>query len=295
MYKQEPTVAIKFVPVLFVLLWSTGFVGAKFTLPYIEPLTLLAVRMTFAALLLGALAVGLRSAFPGKAGALHSMLAGALIHVMYLGGVFVAISMGMSAGLSALIVGLQPILTAVISWLIYQESLQPRQVGGLALGLVGVALVVGMQEAVPSEPLAYSAYLLTLISLVGITVGTIYQKRHCGGVDLIAGMFFQYLSAAILYALLAWSLETQSIDYTPQLVAGLLWMVVALSFLSVWLLMILIRRGHSTKVASYFYLVPGVTALMAWAMFNETLSKLAILGMLLAAAGVYLVVKTETR
>ncbi len=279
------------IPALFVLLWATGFIGAKYTLPYAEPYTLLAIRMVCAALILGVIVPLRRQPFPGKKAVLHSMVAGALIHCVYLGSVFTAIEMGMPAGLTSLLVGLQPMATALIVWWLHGVSSSPRVKVGLVLGLVGVAMVLSMRLGLNSTPYSFWAYPIAIAGLAGITVGTIYQKRFCIGIDLVSGMFYQYVSAGLLFLCFSFLFDSQHIQWTPQLLLGLAWMIFGLSFLSIWLLMIMLKRGQSTTVATYFYMVPAVTAAMAWALFGETLTIIAVFGMILTTIGVYLVVR----
>lgn len=288
---SRPLIPIALIPYLFVVLWSTGFIGAKYTLPYAEPMTLLGVRMWLTALLLGVMFHKRILTTLTTAEASRAVVAGVLIHVLYLGSVFTAIDLGMSAGLAALLVGLQPILTALLSFVLYGETLARHQLAGLLAGIIGVAMVVSMNLGPTTGMFPPVAYFFAMVGLVGITVGTLYQKKHCGGFDLPTSLFFQYLGAASMFTVLAFTFETRVIVWSPQFILGLLWLVLALSIFSVWLLMILIDHGHTTRVASYFYMVPVTTALMAWLLFNEQLTPLAMTGMLLTALGVYLVVK----
>jgi drug/metabolite transporter (DMT)-like permease len=281
-------------PIIFVLLWSTGFVGAKFGLPYAEPFTFLWVRMMLVVGLLGGLAFLLRSPWPrGWALNLHIAVSGTLLHAGYLGGVFFAISQGMSAGLSALIVGLQPILTAILAQYLLREQVNLVQWAGLLLGLVGVALVVGenaLRAGVAGlEP---SAYLAIGLALLCTTVGTLYHKRFATQMPLVGGTLVQFIAATV--ALLGLALlfgETMQIEWTLQFTLALLWLVVVLSIGAILLLMYLIRQNSASSVASLFYLVPPVTAVQAYFFFGEHLGVLAILGMALAAVGVAMVVR----
>jgi drug/metabolite transporter (DMT)-like permease len=281
-------------PIIFVLLWSTGFVGAKFGLPYAEPFTFLWVRMMLVVALLGGLALLLRSPWPrGWALNLHVAVSGTLLHAGYLGGVFFAISQGMSAGLSALIVGLQPILTAILAQYLLREQVNLVQWAGLLLGLVGVALVVG-ENALRAgvAGFALSAYLAIGLALLCTTVGTLYHKRFATQMPLVGGTLVQFIAATI--ALLGLALlfgETMQIEWTLQFTLALLWLVVVLSIGAILLLMYLIRQNSASSVASLFYLVPPVTAVQAYFFFGEQLGVLAILGMALAAVGVAMVVR----
>jgi len=280
------------IPVLFVPLWSTGFIGAKFGLPYAEPFTLLSIRMyiTLVAFLL--LIYLNRAHWPNPSGALHSLVVGVLVHTSYLGGVFAAISAGMSAGLASLLVGLQPILTALLAWGWMDEKVSHRQKAGLAIGLIGVAMVLILGK--PGQgTVVYTPQTLgyTSIALLGITLGTLYQKRFCARVNLLTGTFYQYLATAIVMTSLASLFETRQVQWEPPFVFALLWLVLGLSVGAILLLMRMIREGEAAKVASYFYLTPPVTAIMAWILFGEVLTPWAIGGILVTATGVYLVVK----
>lgn len=277
-------------PALFVLLWSTGFIGGKLGLPYAEPLTFLLIRMGLVALALGAVALLLRAPWPATAGeAGRIAVAGLLVHGAYLGGVFSALHQGLPAGTVALIVGLQPLLTAALAGPLLGERLTRRQWLGFALGLVGVALVVW--EKLALRPGLGQALALAGMALLGITLGTLYQKRHCAGMDLRSGTAIQYAACAGLFALLAPMLETMQVRWTGEFVFALAWLCLVLSVGAIFLLFVLIRQGAASRVASLFYLTPPTTAVMAWALFGETLGGAAILGMAVTAAGVALVLR----
>jgi drug/metabolite transporter (DMT)-like permease len=276
-------------PGLFVLLWSTGFVSAKFGLPYAEPLTFLLLRFVLVVALMLPLALATRAVWPGTlAQAGHVAVVGVLMQGGYLGGVFCSIHLGMSAGVSALIVGVQPILTAFASAPLFGERLRARQWAGLVLGFGGVLLVVLGRSAISGITPATLA--LSLLALVSITAGTLYQKRYCGAVDLRTGSVIQFCAAGMVLLPLALMFETMRVRWTAEFTFTLVWLVLVLSIGAISLLYVLIRKGAATKVASLFYLVPPTTALMAYAMFGETLSIAAMAGMALAAIGVALVV-----
>jgi len=277
---------IKLVPFVFVLLWSTGFIGARYAMPYAEPFTLLGIRMAIAAGLIALLSTVIRTTWPSPRLALHSAVAGILIHAVYLGGVFAAIKLGMPAGTTALIVGMQPLLTAMLAAVWLSEHVRLQQGIGLALGLVGIVLVIGVPQ--DSSGITGAGIVLAVCSLVGICVGALYQKRFCSNTSLLAGTFYQYAASSVLLAVMAFTLETREITWTPTLALALVWLVLVLSLAAILLLMLMIREGQATTVASYFYLTPPVTAIMAWLLFDETLSALAIAGMVTASAGVYL-------
>jgi drug/metabolite transporter (DMT)-like permease len=276
-------------PGLFVLLWSTGFISAKFGLPHAEPLTFLLLRFTLVVALMLPLALAMRVSWPATLMQFgHVAVVGVLMQGGYLGGVFCSIHLGMSAGVSALIVGIQPILTAFASAPLFGERLRARQWLGLVLGFGGVLLVVLGRSAlsgITPETLA-----LSVLALLSITIGTLYQKRYCGAVDLRAGSVIQFCAAGLVLLPLALAFETMRVHWTAEFVFTLAWLVLVLSMGAISLLYVLIRKGGATKVASLFYLVPPSTALMAYAIFGETLSVTAMAGMALAAIGVAMVV-----
>lgn len=282
----------RLVPLLFVLLWSTGFIGARFGLPHIEPFNFLFVRMLLTLLVFVGLILVFRARWLGPVQAGHQMVVGLLVHAAYLGGVFAAIHWQMPAGIASLIVGLQPLLTAVMAWALWQQRLRPAQWVGLALGLLGVALVLAGGNRLGQFELQPAALFSILVALVGISVGTLYQKRFGQGVDLLTGSFYQYLATALAMGVLTFSFEQRSIDWHPELIAALAWLVFGLSVAAILLLLLMIREGEAARVASYFYLVPPVTALEAWWLFDEQLGALALGGVAVTVCGVYLVLRT---
>ncbi len=276
-------------PGLFVFLWSTGFVSAKYGLPYAEPLTFLLLRFAFVVALMLPLSLAMRALWPRtKAQFAHVAVAGILMQAGYLSGVFCAIHLGMSAGVSALIVGLQPILTAFASAPLFGERLLARQWAGLVLGFGGVLLVVLGRTVLTGITPATLA--LSVMALVSVTAGTLYQKRFCGGVDLRSGSVIQFCAAGLVLLPFTLVFETMQVRWTGEFVAALAWLVLALSISAISLLYILVRKGEATTVTSLFYLVPPSTALIAYLMFDETLNTTAQSGMALAAIGVALVV-----
>jgi drug/metabolite transporter (DMT)-like permease len=280
-------IAIFAAPGVFVVLWASGFIGAKFGLPYAEPMTFLSLRMGAAVGLLAIVIALTRPKWPDRTGFSHSAVAGSLVHGCYLGGVFAAIENGISAGLIALIVSLQPVLTSTLAnrWL--GERVLPRQWLGLLLGLAGVYLIV--REDVAAGDIKPIAWAFAALALTGITIGTLYQKRFGGGIDWRPALFLQYLTADVLFIAAAFLFETRVVHWTPQFVFALAWLVVLLSFGAVWLLYFLIRRSAATRVVSLMYLTPPVTALMAWLFFGERLALLGLLGMAICVTGVFLV------
>lgn len=278
----------KLLPLVFVFLWSTGFIGAKLGLPYAEPMTFLEIRFLLVTALLLPLCWISKAPWPAPRVAGRMAVSGALLQAGYLGGVFASIHHGMPAGVSALITGLQPLLTAVLAGALLAERLTPRQWLGLLFGLAGVVLVVW--ESMKTAELPLLAVGLSALALVSISLGTVWQKRHGGAVDLRSGAALQFIAAAVVLAPFA-LLEKGPVIWTGELVFALAWLVLVLSLGAIFLLLYLIRRGAATQVASLFYLVPPSTALMAWPLFGETYSLLAAAGMGLAMLAVWLVMR----
>lgn len=284
-------------PVIFVLLWSTGFIGARFGLPYAQPFTLLLMRFSLSALLMVVLSVAIRATWPTRREGLHSMVAGLLLHAVYIGGVFTAINLGMPAGVTSLVVGTQPVLTAILAQIALREQISPRQWLGLALGFAGVGLVVGeklLAHTTAVQDITVAGMASALCALVGNTVGTLYQRRFCVNVPLTTGTAFQYAATSVVMLVLALSTETMHVVWSPTLILTLLWLVLALSFGAIMLLFWLLRQNAASRVSSLFYLVPPFTALEAYFLFNEQLGLLAIGGMVLAVIGVALVLGRRT-
>ena len=271
-------------PALFVLLWSTGFIAAKYGLPYAPPYKFLLIRFACVAALMTVVALATRAVWPKSAlQVLHVAIAAWLVHACYLGGVFVAISHGMPAGTSAMLVGLQPLLTVVIARLWLDERVVPRQWLGLLLGLAGVYFVV--RHKVDFSGDLAGLFPITL-ALVAISVGTLYQKRFCAKVDLRSGAVIQFWACALVYVPIVLLAGERAVDWTPQFVFALGWSVLVLSVGAISLLYWLLRHGGAADVARLFYLVPPVTAAMAFALFGERLDALALAGMALIAVGV---------
>lgn len=272
-------------PALFVVLWSTGFIAAKYGLPYAPPLTFLAIRFVLVAGLMAIVVVASKVAWPrSRREIAHVVLVAWLVHGVYLGGVFIALSRGMPAGTAAMIVGLQPIVTVFLARVWLGEQVVPRQWLGLALGLAGLWLVVRHKIRLDVD---VGAFVATACALAAISVGTLWQKRHVAHVDLRAGAVIQFTACALLYLPLVLVFEAQaSVQWTPQLVLAIGWSVLVLSVGAITLLMWLLRHGAAAGVASLFYLVPPVTALMAYFMFDERLDLVAMLGMAVIVVGV---------
>jgi drug/metabolite transporter (DMT)-like permease len=273
-------------PLVFVLLWSTGFIGARLGLPHTEPLTFLLIRYIAVLACMALVATLTRAPWPPTARAwFHIGVAGLLLHGVYLGGVFIAISKGLPAGVTSLVVGVQPLLTAVGAGWLLKETVLKRQWLGLFLGLLGVGLVVfgkigtgfGMEALWPA-----------IAALIGITAGTLYQKRFCPPFDWRTGAIAQFLPTALVTLVGAWLTETFRVEWTGEFVFALGWLVLVLSIGAISLLNWLIRHSDAVNVASLFYLVPPCTALVAWLLFGEAFTGLALVGMAMAVWGVYL-------
>jgi drug/metabolite transporter (DMT)-like permease len=280
------------VPLLFVFLWSTGFIVAKLGLPYAPPLSFVILRCLGVLAVLLPIVFLLRAPWP-RGQVLHIAVAGVLLQAGYLGGVWAAIKLGMPAGLTALIVGMQPILTAAAAPLI-GERVQPRQWLGFILGLSGVALVV--QAKLHLAGLTPAGIGLCVFALLCITAGTMYQKRWCPGFDLRTGTVIQFGATVLVLAPLAIVLEGldlrfSTITWSREFIAAWLWSIFALSIGAIFLLFTLIRRSRALEVTSLLYLTPPTTAVMAWLLFGESFSPLALAGMAVAVTGVAFVVR----
>ncbi|WP_245413916.1 DMT family transporter [Fulvimarina endophytica] len=276
------------------LLWSTGFIGARYSMPHAEPFTFLAMRFALALVVLVALALSCGVGLPRGRAAFHSMVAGALIHGVYLGGLFYAIRHGLNAGIAALIVGLQPVITTMLAGLFLGDRIEARHLAGLALGLCGIALVVSPKLGSGGD-LGFQTLAPVFAAAFGISIGTIWQKKFASGLDLRAGTALQYCGALVPTLALAFLLETGEVDWTGELVFALVWLTLVLSIGAIFLMMVLIREGAVSSVASLMYLTPGVTAVMAYWLFDERLTAVQLAGLVLAALGVAVSTRRWTR
>ena len=287
---QEMFVA--WTPAIFVVLWSTGFIGMRLGAPFAEPFTFMMWRMLIVVSILSVVSLAMRASWPNNFRTVsHIALAGLMVHATYLCGVLYAINLGLPLGYVALIAGLQPVLTAVFANLFLREKLNAGQWAGMALGMIGVVIVVSSKYHLGNinGPAVFAA----TVGLVGITFGTLYQKRYCAQMDLRTGGVIQFSATGLVMFLLSCVLETGRVEWTGQFVFALFWLAVVLSIGAISLLYLMIRRGAASRVASLFFLTPSVTALMAFFLFNESLNMLAIAGMLLTAAGVALVMRAQ--
>jgi len=281
--------AARLAPYIFVLLWSTGFVGAKYGLPYADPFIFLSLRIFIAAAILFLVALILRAPVAIGARAIrNSMLIGFFLHACYLGGVFFAISEGLSASVAAVITSLQPVLVSLLAVRVLGEKLKKEQVAGLAIGLSGVILVLGptLKSNVPVAGL-----LGVAVALIGSTTATLLQKKIGTGVPLLAGTAYQYLASGSVLALAALATGDASIQWGPKFILAFIWLIAVLSVGAVLLLLWLLNSGSAASVSSLFYLVPPATAVEAYFLFGEKVNTQGLIGIAVTAIGVWLVIK----
>ncbi|OEE67359.1 multidrug transporter [Enterovibrio norvegicus FF-33] len=279
------------IPFIFVLLWSTGFVGAKFGLLDSNAATFLLIRMVLNVLVFLVILAVMRPMMPRGKLLVHALVSGFLIHGFYLGGVFAAIQLGMPAGLSSLLVGFQPILTAVIVVNTSAERLSFSQWLGLVAGIVGIAFVVQgkMSWGMDAQPLY--AYIFIGSALLGITFGTLYQKRFCQGMNLVASAMWQYVAAAVVFLPVVWFVQGFQVTWTLTFTLTMIWSVLVLSVVAVLLYLYMVGQGAASKVTSYIYLVPPLAAIQGWLFFDEAFSGATLIGFACCALAVYLVMK----
>lgn len=273
-------------PALFVVMWATGFIVARLSAPHVEPLTFLTIRFAIAGTALAAIASATGSRWPDPTRAGHALIAGVLLHGLYLGPVYWAVAHGLPAGISALIAGLQPLLTALLAGRFLGERTGPLQWLGVALGFAGLILVLWPKLGLDITP---ATVAVCFIGTLAITIGTIYQKRYATGIDLASGGAWQYAGGFLVVAIGALFLEDFRFDATRDAWIALAWSVVALSIGAISLLMLLIRHGDVSRVSGLIFLVPGVAAAMAFVLFGETLTPVQIIGMAVCAGAVMLV------
>jgi drug/metabolite transporter (DMT)-like permease len=274
-----------FTPV-FILIWSTGFIIARYGMPYSEPMTFLAIRFGAVVLCMIPIVLWLKAPWPRGRQILHIAIAGALFQFGYLGGVWAAVKLGMPAGLAALIIGLQPILTGLLASFV-SERVTPRQWIGLILGLTGVALV--LITNIRLEGLSLTSILLAFAGMFAITSGTLYQKRFCPEFDLRTGSVIQFSISTLLCVIMMLLFETREIQWTTPMIGAMMWGILAISIGAMSLWFILLRRGDATKVSSMMYLVPPSTAIMAWLLFDEPLTPTVLVGIFITMMGVLII------
>lgn len=275
---------------IFVIIWSTGFIVARYGMPHSEPMTFLTLRFVGVLVFMLPIVLIWKAPWPSRSQIFHIAIAGLLLQAGYLGGVWAAVKQGMSAGLSALIVGLQPVLTAwLAAWI--AERVSPKQWLGLILGLVGVGLVVWAKLSIIGLNMASLVYIS--IALLSITAGTLYQKKYCSQFDLRTGSVIQFAASTLACMPLMFLFETRQIEWVPELIASLLWSILALSIGAISLLFVMIRDGEATRVTSLMYLTPPTTALMAWVLFGEPITWMIVLGIAITMTAVLLVNRAQ--
>jgi drug/metabolite transporter (DMT)-like permease len=277
---------------IFVFLWSTGFIIARYSMPYAEPMTVIFIRFGSVVLCMLPVVLIWKAPWPNRSQIIHIAIAGALLQAGYVGGVWAAVKEGMSAGLTALIVGLQPILTAwFAAWI--AEKVTPKQWLGLILGLLGVGLVVWAKLSLTG--MSHLSLVFIVVALLSITMGTLYQKKYCSQFDLRTGSVIQFAASAMICLPLMFLFETREIIWAPELILSLIWAVLALSIGAISLLFVMIRNGEATRVTSLMYLTPPTTAIMAWILFNEPITWTIILGIAITMSAVILVNRTTSK
>lgn len=269
------------------LLWSTGFIGAKYGLPYASTGDFLSIRTIANIAVFVLLIIILRQPKLTFKQIGHAMVTGLFIHGAYLGGVFGAIENGIPAGLTAIIVGLQPLFTAILAIFIFKEIINRTQWLALVLGMIGLVLVV--LASLDLSNVSINALFLAFIALVGITLGTLYQKKFCQNQPLLPSVCWQYIASLIIFIPMTFTGDSQPIIWNIEFILSLIWLVLALSVIAILLLMYMVEQGDSAKVTTYFYLVPPATAIEAWLLFDEQLAMSSIIGMVLCAISVYVV------
>jgi drug/metabolite transporter (DMT)-like permease len=283
---------IAIAPALFVVLWATGFVVAKLSAGHVEPLTFLSLRFPIAGVLFAGFALFQRAPWPNARLAFYATIAGALLHGAYLGPIYWVVANGMPAGVSALIVGLQPLMTTILAAFIVGETIARRHWIGLGVGIIGVGLVVWPKIAVgAAEGITPLTIALNVFGAFCVSLGTIYQKRFATGLNMASGGFWQYVGASIVVLVSAAGLENFGFDGSFDAWLALAWSVIVLSIVAITLLMLLIRHGEVSRVSGLIFLVPAVSALMTYVLFNETLVPLQIFGMMVCAGAVFIVTR----
>ena len=296
MTRTPASLLIALAPALFVAMWATGFVVARLSAPHVEPLGFLAMRFPLAGLIFALIAVIARAPWPGPKAALHAGVAGAFLHGGYLGPVYWAVAHGMPAGVSALIVGIQPLLTAFFASAVLKEDIGPRHWLGLGVGIAGIALVLAPKlDLATVGGITPLTTMVNVLGAVSIAYGTVYQKRHATGVHLASGGAWQFAGASVVVIVGAVSMETFRFDGSFDAWFALGWSVIVLSLGAITLLLLLIRHGEVSRVSGLIFLVPGVSALMAYGLFGETLTGVQIAGMAVCAGAVLIVTRTRFR
>ena len=271
---------------IFIIIWSSGFIVSRFGMPFSEPMTFLFLRFSGVCVLMLPIILWKKIPWPSLQQIVHIAVAGSLLQFGYLAGVWISVRAGMPAGLSALIVGLQPILTALLAYFV-AEKINSRQWLGLFLGLIGVVLVLSAK--LNTHGVTISNILWNVFALISITAGTIYQKKYCPSFDLRIGSFIQFMTSAFISGLAAIAFETRVVQWSNEMIGALVWSIFFISIGAISLLFVLIRRGNATKVSSIMYLTPPTTAVLAWIFFKEPLTPIIVIGTIVTSLGVLLV------
>ena len=271
---------------IFIIIWSSGFIVSRLGMPFSEPMTFLFLRFSGVCVLMLPIILWKKIPWPSLQQIVHIAVAGSLLQFGYLAGVWISVRAGMPAGLSALIVGLQPILTALLAYFV-AEKINSRQWLGLFLGLIGVVLVLSAK--LNTHGVTISNILWNVFALISITAGTIYQKKYCPSFDLRIGSFIQFMTSAFISGLAAIAFETRVVQWSNEMIGALVWSIFFISIGAISLLFVLIRRGNATKVSSIMYLTPPTTAVLAWIFFKEPLTPIIVIGTIVTSLGVLLV------
>ena len=285
-----------FAPVIFVLLWSTGFIGAKYILPYAQPFVFLTIRYFFATLVLVLIAKALKEPLRiSKAAIKQSMIVALFLHVIYIGGVFYAIFIDIPAGITAVIVSLQPILVSALAIPLLGEKLSHRQVFGLALGFIGVLFLLSPKLFEGDLSTGFSTFgiICCVLALLGTTAGYLLQKKGGADIPFLAGTAVQFATSTVIFAIASVIFEPLKVNITLEFVLALSWIVLALSIGSIFLLFYLLRNDSASSVSSLYYLVPPLAAVQAYYLFDERIKGIGLIGMALAALGTLIVTKNS--
>ncbi len=283
------------------ILWSTGFIGARLSAPYADPLTFLSIRLFIVALILMPLALLLKQPFPKQASGLaHASMIGLLIHGVYLGCVFYVVRQGFPIALTALIVGLQPLLTAIFAVIFLRESLTKNQWFGLTIGFLGIVVVLypawqSLWDSTRTTTLDLGLVGLVFLSLLGITIGTVYQKHYGKNMALIPATVIQYFSASVCMFVVAYAIEDGHIEWNGQVVFAMVWLVFVLSIGAVLLFLLLLKHSATASVTSLFYLTPALVAIEGYMIFDERLELSALWGLVLSLLGVFMVIRAQRK
>jgi len=286
--KQTQTKLVQIIPFAFVILWATGFLGARYAMPYATPYAFLSIRFAITIAILLVLLFIFKSKLPKGSAIWHAMIIGVLFHGIYLGTIFWAIKNGFPAGFAGIIVGLQPIITAFLAAKILGDKITKMQILGLIVGIIGISLVLYPKLIGTTDTNIFWGAIASLFGVIAFSLGTIIQKKSAKNQNLIGNAFYQYLGALIFSLPLALLFEQFIFEWNGELIFAFFWLILVLSIGAILLLMLMIKAHEATNVASYFYLVPATTVIMAYFLFGETLNMMQIIGLLITSTGVAL-------